>query len=164
MTRLCPMLTVQNLINIDLLKLEAVAGLARLAVITWAHTVDLPDPWRWVSPGDLVMTTGVGLPFDAEEQVVWLEKLVQSNASALVVVPRHDAPPLSQALLDAADRLLFPVLRASFDVCQTPLCNRQRHTRSNTLNVSVLTPASAFFRPMLMRFERSQTWPAACQS
>lgn len=111
------MLTVQNLIAIDQLKLQAVAGLAGAGrLITWAHSVDLPDPWRWVSPGDLVMTTGVGLPGTAQAQVEWLERLVQSNPSALVIAPREDAPALTQALLDAADRLLFPVLRASFEL------------------------------------------------
>ena len=111
------MLTVQDLIDIELLKLEAVAGLGGTGrLITWAHTVDLPDPWRWVSPGDLVMTTGLGLPAGEEDQVAWLEQLVQSNPSALVMAPRPDAPALSQALLAAADRLLFPVLHASFEL------------------------------------------------
>jgi len=111
------MLTVQNLIAIDPVKLQVAAGMAGIGrTITWAHTVDLPDPWRWVSPGDLVMTTGVGLPQASQQQVEWLEQLVQSNPSALVIAPRQDAPDLTQALLDAADRLHFPVLRASFQL------------------------------------------------
>ncbi|WP_449433568.1 PucR family transcriptional regulator [Pseudomonas putida] len=111
------MLTVQDLIHIELLKLQAVAGAAGTGrLITWAHAVDLPDPWRWVSPGDLVMTTGVGMPHAAQAQVAWLEQLVQSNASALVVAPREDAPALSGEMLEAADRLLFPILRASFEL------------------------------------------------
>lgn len=111
------MLTVQNLIATDPLKLQAVAGLAGIQrTITWAHAVDLPDPWRWVSPGDLVMTTGLGLPHDPQAQVDWLEQLVLSNPSALVIAPRHDAPALTHAFLEAADRLFFPVLRASFEL------------------------------------------------
>ncbi|MBZ9784593.1 PucR family transcriptional regulator ligand-binding domain-containing protein [Pseudomonas sp. REP124] len=111
------MLTVQDLLDIDVLKLRAIAGLTGTGrTITWAHAVDLPDPWRWVSPGDLVMTTCGGIPFDADEQVSWLEQLVQSNASALVVAPRDDAPELSDLMLDAADRLLFPILRGSFEL------------------------------------------------
>ncbi len=111
------MLTVQNLLDIDVLKLQAVAGPAGTGrMITWAHAVDLPDPWRWISPGDLVMTTGLGIPAGADDQVGWLEQLVQSNASALVVAPRDDAPALSGKLLEAADRLMFPVLQASFEL------------------------------------------------
>ncbi|MCV4343763.1 PucR family transcriptional regulator [Pseudomonas capsici] len=111
------MLTVQDLLNIDALKLQAVAGLAGTGrTITWAHAVDLPDPWRWISPGDLVMTTGPGIPAGADDQVLWLEQLVQSNASALVFAPRDEAPALSRRMLDAADRLMFPVLQASFEL------------------------------------------------
>ncbi|WP_161866116.1 PucR family transcriptional regulator [Pseudomonas yangonensis] len=111
------MLTVQDLINIDTLKLQALAGLAGAGrMITWAHAVDLPDPWRWISPGDLVMTTGLGIPVGADDQVVWLEQLVQSNASALVVAPRDAAPALTDRLLKAAERLMFPVLLASFEL------------------------------------------------
>ncbi|MCY1280663.1 Purine catabolism regulatory protein-like family protein [compost metagenome] len=111
------MLTVQDLIDIEALKLHAVAGLTGTSrLITWAHAVDLPDPWRWISPGDLVMTTGMGIPAGADDQVIWLEHLVQSNASALVVAPREDAPRLSSKMLKAADRLLFPVLRGSFEL------------------------------------------------
>lgn len=111
------MLTVQDLLDIDLLKLTAVAGLSATSrPITWAHAVDLPDPWRWIAPGDLVMTTGVGIPQAAQEQVTWLEQLVQANACALVVAPRPDAPALSRQMLKAADRLLFPILQASFEL------------------------------------------------
>ncbi|MBB4865716.1 purine catabolism regulator [Pseudomonas nitritireducens] len=111
------MLTVQDLIEIDALKLQRVAGLSGTSrLITWAHAVDLPDPWRWISPGDLVMTTGLGMPQAAADQVSWLEQLVQSNASALVYAPRPGAPELSAKLLKAADRLLFPVLLGSFEL------------------------------------------------
>ncbi|MFJ4444712.1 PucR family transcriptional regulator [Pseudomonas sp. NPDC089422] len=111
------MLTVQDLIAIAPLKLQVMAGLAGISrMITWAHTVDLPDPWRWVSPGDLVMTTGVGMPIGDSAQAQWLEKLAQSNASALVIAPREDAPALSPGLLETADRLLFPLLHANFEL------------------------------------------------
>ncbi|ASJ73156.1 PucR family transcriptional regulator [Granulosicoccus antarcticus] len=111
------MLTVQDLIDIDLLKLQAIAGQAGTSrLITWAHAVDLPDPWKWISPGHLVMTTGVGMPLTAEDQVAWLEKLVKSNASALVVAPSQNAPALSSKMLEAADRCLFPILRANFEL------------------------------------------------
>ncbi|WP_312935918.1 PucR family transcriptional regulator [Pseudomonas sp.] len=111
------MLTVHDLVSIELLQLQIAAGAGgSRRVIHWAHTVDLPDPWRWVSPGDLVMTTGVGLPGEDDAQVAWLQQLVQSNASALVIAPRPDAPAPSQAMLDAADRLLFPIVRASFEL------------------------------------------------
>ncbi|PVZ41197.1 PucR family transcriptional regulator [Pseudomonas sp. CC120222-01a] len=111
------MLTVHELAAMELLRLEIVAGSGGSSrVIRWAHTVELPDPWRWVSPGDLVMTTGVGLPSTAHAQVDWLEQLQQSNASALVIAPRPDAPPLTPQMLEAADRMYFPIIHASFEL------------------------------------------------
>ncbi|KAF1050947.1 MAG: Transcriptional activator PmfR [Stenotrophomonas maltophilia] len=111
------MLTVQDLLTLQAPQLHLVAGDAGVnRLITWAHAVDLPDPWRWISPGDLLMTTGVGLPRSAEAQVEWLERLVQSNASALVFAPREGAPKLSGKLLKAAERLLFPVIQGSFEL------------------------------------------------
>ncbi|WP_176046663.1 PucR family transcriptional regulator [Burkholderia sp. BCC1644] len=111
------MMTVQELLDTPSLGLLGVAGLAGThRLITWAHAVDLPDPWRWVSAGNLVMTTGVGLPRTPRDQVAWLERIAQTNASALVVAPQADAPKLSRKLLDAADALMFPVLRASFEL------------------------------------------------
>ncbi|WP_336333124.1 PucR family transcriptional regulator [Pseudomonas putida] len=111
------MLTVQDLIGIEMLKLQCVAGAAGTGrMITWAHTVDLPDPWRWVSPGDLVMTTGIGLPVDAKTQVEWLEQLTQSGASALVIAARSEAPDLTAEMLRTADHLHFPVIQAIFEL------------------------------------------------
>ncbi|MBJ9974127.1 PucR family transcriptional regulator ligand-binding domain-containing protein [Pseudomonas sp. S75] len=111
------MLTVQELIGVEELRLQLLAGLEGVGKpVTWAHAVDLPDPWRWVSPGNLVMTTGLGMPSVAEEQVEWLELLAKSDASALVFAPRARAPRLSRKLLKAADTLRFPVIRASFDL------------------------------------------------
>lgn len=67
------MLTVKDLLNIEALKLQSLAGLAGSGrMITWAHTVDLPAPWRWISPGDLVMTTDLGIPAKGDDQVAWL--------------------------------------------------------------------------------------------
>ncbi|ORM72112.1 PucR family transcriptional regulator [Pantoea rwandensis] len=83
--------------------------------ITWVHTVDLPDPWRWISPGNLVMTTGAGLPVTASHQTEWLEKLALSNASALVIARHPSAPEITPALLETADRLMFPVLETGFE-------------------------------------------------
>ena len=111
------MITVQELLDTQSLRLTAIAGLSGLTrTITWAHAVDLPDPWRWITGGNLVMTTGVGVPRNASDQVVWLEKLARSNASALVVARQADAPELSREMLDAADRLMFPVLEGSFEL------------------------------------------------
>ncbi len=111
------MICVRDLVGIKSLGLTLRAGAeGGHRLISWAHTVDLPDPWRWVSAGNLVMTTGGGLPKSPEDQAAWLEKLADTNASALVVALQPGAPELSSRLLEAADQLLFPVIEASFEL------------------------------------------------
>jgi purine catabolism regulator len=62
------MITVQELLDTQSLKLTALAGLSGLMrTITWAHAVDLPDPWGWIAAGNLVMTTGAGVPRNASD-------------------------------------------------------------------------------------------------
>jgi len=62
------------------------------------------------------MTTGLGLPVEAAEQVHWLEQLAQHKISALLCALAPSAPPLSKAMLQAADRLRLPLLGADFSL------------------------------------------------
>lgn len=111
------MLTVAELVAIRPLGLSFLAGAAGgHRLVTWAHAVDLPDPWRWVSAGHLIMTVGSGLPRDPEAQADWLRRLAATKASALVIAPSDQAPPVHPQMLAAADACLFPVVAASFDL------------------------------------------------
>ncbi|ACL55928.1 PucR family transcriptional regulator [Methylobacterium nodulans] len=119
------MITVNGLVAIDTLGLAFRAGAAggdRL--VTWAHACDLPDPWRWVAAGNLVMTTGAGIPEDPVAQADWLNRLAEVNVSALVVAARADAPQISDKMLAAADARKFPVLVASFELEFVKLARR----------------------------------------
>ena len=111
------MITVNDLVANKGLQLSYKAGTqGGEKLINWAHAVDLPDPWNWVSAGNLVMTTGAGIPVNAKEQVEWITRLIASNASALVITPRSDAANLTRDLLDIADEHNFPILVAHFKV------------------------------------------------
>ncbi|MDQ7778036.1 MAG: PucR family transcriptional regulator ligand-binding domain-containing protein [Paracoccus aminovorans] len=111
------MLTVAELVAIRSLGLGFLAG-ARGGhrLITWAHAVDLPDPWRWVSAGQLMMTVGSGIPHDPAEQAGWLRRLAATNASALVIARSAAAPEIQPQMLAAAEEAMFPVIAASFDL------------------------------------------------
>lgn len=111
------MITVRALLAEFSLEISVVAGLlGEDQPITWAHAVDLPDPWRWINKGNLVMTTGVGLPRNALRQVEWVEKLAESGASALIFARHERAPELSADIVAAANRLRFPILNARFEL------------------------------------------------
>ena len=90
------------------------AGLDRR--VTWAHVCDALDPWNWLEPGDLVLTSGLIVPKEPEAQVTFLEKMASAGLSGIVVSEDERCPPLSGQMMEAADRLAFPILIGGFGV------------------------------------------------
>ena len=111
------MLTVDSLVLLTDLNIHYVAGATGGGrPVTWAHAVDLPDPWEWVGAGDLVMTTGAGMPVDESAQAEWLRRLIESGASGLVVASPPGAVDISQAMRQEAEVSSFPLLSAPFEL------------------------------------------------
>lgn len=111
------MITVDSLVLVADLNIEYLAGFAGGdRPVTWAHAVDLPDPWEWIGPGDLVMTTGAGMPQNAAEQAEWLGRLIDAGASGLIVASPVDGVEVSTAMKSIADRDGFPLLRAPYEL------------------------------------------------
>ncbi|MGF0308964.1 PucR family transcriptional regulator [Rhodococcus sp. IEGM1428] len=111
------MISVDRLTSVPSLGLSYLAGTAGGArLVTWAHACDLPDPWEWVDAGDLMMTTGSGMPVTEEAQIDWITRLIDSKVSALVIAREPHAPEVSSALLAVAENRRFPILAASFDL------------------------------------------------
>ena len=63
--------------------LSGAAGLSRR--VRWAHVCELADPTEWLGEGDLLMTTGIGIPADASQQTVYLERLAQAKVAGLMI-------------------------------------------------------------------------------
>ena len=78
--------------------------------VTWTHTSDLPDPWQWVSAGELLMTNGMSFPTTAAQQESLLEELSRVGASALAIGEQMYCPRLTQRFTRASERLGLPVL------------------------------------------------------
>jgi purine catabolism regulator len=111
------MITVAQLVAIPTLELSYLAGCSGGGrPITWAHTCDMPDPWTWVGAGDLVLTTGGGLPTEPGEQVEWLVKLAGTRASGLLIGARPGTPEVSGRMREKADELRFPLIDARFEL------------------------------------------------
>lgn len=111
------MISINDLMKVPGLGLIIVAGAAGSErLITWAHVCDLEDPWNWIDGGNLVMTTGQGIPQGAAEQVAWLEMLIDAGASALVVASKEGRVSLSARMLGVAENRRFPVLTAAHSI------------------------------------------------
>ena len=57
------MLTVQDLVANPTLRTRVLAGSGGIErELTWAHSIELPEPWAWMGNGELLMTTGQNFP------------------------------------------------------------------------------------------------------
>lgn len=108
------MLSVNELIShveYDMRLLAGADGVHRM--ITWAHAVDAAEPWLWVEPGDLMMTTGSNLPSEAAGQVEWLKLLDSTRVAGVLIEIPEDGLTLTPELLQAADGRNLPLLSAA---------------------------------------------------
>lgn len=110
-------LTVRGLTEIPYLETRFYAGLeGGDRVITWAHSIEVAEPWKWLEAGDLLMTVGLGLPTAAEEQREYVERLAEIEVSGLALGEGFPLPPLSAEMTAAADRCRLPVLFIGWNV------------------------------------------------
>ncbi len=108
---------VDDLVRRPELATRFVAGRdGRLRRIAWAHVCEQPDPWVWIGEGDLLMTTGLGVPRSAAAQVEYVERLAGVGAAGLAVGEDMNAPPLTPHMIDAAELHQLPVLLTRRDI------------------------------------------------
>lgn len=101
----------RELLDMPHLQLRLYSGKAGLdRQVTWTHTSDLPEPWQWVSAGELLMTNGMSFPAEAAEQEQLLEELHRIGASGLAIGEQMYCPRLTQRFNRASERLGLPVL------------------------------------------------------
>jgi PucR family transcriptional regulator, purine catabolism regulatory protein len=104
-------ITVRELLDMPHLQLRLHSGKAGLdRQVTWTHTSDLPEPWQWVTAGDLLMTNGMSFPAAAAEQERLLDELQRVGASGLAIGEQMYCPRLTQRFTRASERLGIPVL------------------------------------------------------
>lgn len=136
-------LTVDDILSTVSLDVSLLAGRDGLSrEVLWAHSCELPDPARWLGPHELLMTVGLCVPLDANEQAAFIRSLDDGGLAGLVVGDHEEtAPPLTEEMLAEADERGFPVLLAA---PHTPFAVVARHvaaanTSSQTLMVLKLS-------------------------
>lgn len=109
--------TVDQLAALPHLGTRVVAGAAGTGrAIGWAHVCELSRPWHWVGPGDLLMTTGIGIPAPERAQVEYVERLAAVDAAGVAVGENMNAPPIHEAMLRAADRHGLPLMLTRYEI------------------------------------------------
>ncbi|MBA2275037.1 MAG: PucR family transcriptional regulator ligand-binding domain-containing protein [Actinobacteria bacterium] len=101
--------------GLDLVLLAGERGSS--APIRWVHTSELADPAPWLSGGELLLTTGMGLSGGHEVQAAYLERLVSARVAGLGFGLGFGFDFLPEALMAPADACGFPILGVPY---QTP--------------------------------------------
>src|SRR6266567_429256 len=92
-------MTVRLLLERPRLQLALVGGASGLdREITWAHASDLPAPWDWLGPGELLLTNGTGIGASPAAQVDFVERLGRIGASGLVMGLGTGGAPVTREL------------------------------------------------------------------
>lgn len=84
------------------------AGLSR--PITLVLTTELAEPFRWLSGGELVLTTGIGMPLSAADRADYLRKLKERDVAAVGFGTGLSHPTVPADLVAAADEFGLPLL------------------------------------------------------
>ncbi|NJC71444.1 hypothetical protein HC031_17220 [Planosporangium thailandense] len=110
-------ITVRELVGVPSLGTRVVAGAAGLdRRISWAHVCELPEPWQWLGDGELLMTTGIGVPADAKSQADYVTELSAAGVVGIAIGDRMKSPDLHTEMFAAADSAGLPLLLTQAEV------------------------------------------------
>jgi PucR family transcriptional regulator, purine catabolism regulatory protein len=110
-------ITVRGLLERPRLQLTLVGGDSGLDnEITWAHASDLPAPWDYLGPGELLLSNGTGIGSSPEAQVHFIERLARIGASGLVMGLGTGGSPVTSELARRSGELDLPVLTVPYSI------------------------------------------------
>src|SRR6476469_1040038 len=110
-------ITVEDLVALPELGTTVLAGAGGLGrPIGWAHVCELTTPWDWLGDGDLLMTTGLGIPADAAAQVEFFTRVAAAGMVGITVGEDMNAPPLTDEAIAAADEAGLPLLMTRYEI------------------------------------------------
>lgn len=110
-------LTLNDLAKSPELRSRFVCGAERGdELVSWAHVCELADPTEWLGKGDLLMTTGIGIPATAEQQREYIKRLQLAGLAGLMIGDNMQAPANLDALTEEASGLGFPVIITEYGV------------------------------------------------
>ncbi|QXI30952.1 PucR family transcriptional regulator [Pseudomonas vanderleydeniana] len=110
-------LSIQDIIDNASLRTRLLSGAeGTQRTLRWAHVCELADPSEWLGEGDLLMTTGIGIPRQAAQQRDYLVRLAEAKVAGLMIGENMQAPADIGALNEQAALLGFPVLLTDYSV------------------------------------------------
>lgn len=106
----------------EILALPALKG-ARILVepeggcdIRWAHAVDIPEPFPWIQPGQLLLTTGYAWPREEKAQRKFVAQIALRKPAAIGMAVPHFFERFPEAARKEAQKLGLPVLELPWEI------------------------------------------------
>jgi hypothetical protein len=147
-------LTVTDLLQHGELGLSVITGAARLrGAVHRAYVTDLPDPGRYLRPGDLVLTSGIWYsePADCDR---FVDAVALSRAAGLVV-GLLVLKTMPQRMIDACSQHGLPLLTIAPESSFGPVTEMvMSHTLAS--QDATLTHTAAFHKHLVEAVSRSQ--------
>ncbi|MBV6287658.1 PucR family transcriptional regulator [Pseudomonas aegrilactucae] len=110
-------LDVSDILALPELRTRLVSGAQGLKrAVRWAHVCELADPTEWLGDGDLLMTTGMGIPPAPQAQRDYVQRLATAGLAGLMIGENMQAPENLDALLQHAQTLGFAVMLTHYGV------------------------------------------------
>ena len=107
--------SVRDLLEMPSLDLRLVAGKTGVDhAIRWAHTSELEDPTEWLSGGEFLLTTGIGIGADPEAQRSYLQRLIDAGLAGLGFGVGLGYESVPEAVRELADRAGFAVVEVPY--------------------------------------------------
>lgn len=107
----------------ELSGLKLVVGETNLqAEITNINIIDNPNSYDWLSPGDLLLTTGYFCRDDEEMQRQLIRELSELNCVGLAIKTRRYLDVIPEAMLEEAERLGFPLIEIPVQYPLSKIC------------------------------------------
>ncbi|MFJ2145406.1 PucR family transcriptional regulator [Glutamicibacter sp. NPDC087831] len=133
------LLTIAKLISDPALDTKVIAGQSGLGrIVRWAQTSESAEPWRWLGNEELLMSLGLNIPAEAQEQADFVRKADAAGIAGLIIGQDGLAPELTREMLQAADELTFPVLSTGPQTPFVVIARTVAAVTTNQLNRSVL--------------------------
>ncbi|MFJ4443421.1 PucR family transcriptional regulator [Pseudomonas sp. NPDC089422] len=108
---------IRDLIAIPELRSRIIAGHRGLdRTVRWAHAFELQDPGEWFGSGDVLMTTGLGIPRQPAQQREYLARLVECGLAGIMIGENMQAPADMSGLTESGNALGFPVIMTDYEV------------------------------------------------
>lgn len=104
--------------------------------ITGVNILDNPKATDWLSPGELIVTSGYFFKESPQALKHFLESFKRLNIAAICIKPQIYLNPLPEELIDMCNSLAIPLIEIPYGVAFSKILNTVMNLLSNAANES----------------------------